>query len=66
LGTPPAAIAKINEAVRTALTDPQLKEQFASQGSDPVSSTTSELDKYLRAEYLKWGKVIETAKITLN
>ncbi len=66
VGTPPAAIAKINEAVRTALTDPQLKEQFASQGSDPVSSTTSELDKYLRAEYSKWGKVIETAKITLN
>ena len=65
-GTPPDIIAKLNEAMRAALADPQLKEQFAAQGSEAVISTPAELDRTLRAEYAKWGQVIQTAKIKLD
>jgi tripartite-type tricarboxylate transporter receptor subunit TctC len=65
-GTPAAVVAKVNEAVRGALADPQLKEQFALQGSEPVYSTPAELEKYLRNEYEKWGKVITEAKIKID
>ena len=54
-GTPRDVVAKIQQAVATALKAPDLQEQLAAQGAEPVGSTPGEFATYMRAESAKWG-----------
>lgn len=56
--TPPAAIAKLNQAVRTALSDPVLKDKLLKVGAVPAASTPEDFSKFLGQELARWGKVI--------
>jgi tripartite-type tricarboxylate transporter receptor subunit TctC len=62
--TPPAVIAKLNTALRTALNDPMLKEKLVKVGAVPTPSTPAEFATFLRAELARWGKVIREKGIT--
>ena len=56
--TPPAVIAKLNQAVRTALSDPVLKDKLLKVGAVPAASTREDFSKFLGEELARWGKVI--------
>jgi tripartite-type tricarboxylate transporter receptor subunit TctC len=56
--TPPAVIAKLNQAVRTALSDPVLKDKLVKVGAVPTASTPDEFHAFLGEELTRWGKVI--------
>ncbi|MFK8250773.1 tripartite tricarboxylate transporter substrate binding protein BugD [Ancylobacter terrae] len=65
-GTPPAVIAKINAALKTALQDPKVIARFADLGTEPVAQerATPEVHKaFLAAEVAKWKPVIEQAGV---
>jgi tripartite-type tricarboxylate transporter receptor subunit TctC len=59
-GTPPAIVARLNEAINAALKDPELLKTFAKAGLEPVGGTPEELAKYQSAELVKWRKVVKT------
>jgi tripartite-type tricarboxylate transporter receptor subunit TctC len=63
-GTPPAVLAKLNAALRTALKDPDLIKREEALGLTVVND--DRLDpaghkKYLEAEKARWSKVIKDA-----
>lgn len=65
-GTPPAAIKKLNAALRVALQDDSVKERLADLSSEivPMDKVTPEaLRRHLEAEVAQWGKVIQEAGI---
>ncbi|MGA9428618.1 MAG: tripartite tricarboxylate transporter substrate-binding protein [Xanthobacteraceae bacterium] len=65
-GTPPEAIAKLNGAMVTALSDPALRAKFANFGLDVASreqQTPQGLAAFHEAEIKKWWPIIKAAGI---
>jgi tripartite-type tricarboxylate transporter receptor subunit TctC len=58
-GTPKAVVAKLHEAVVATLSTPEMKQQLAQMGQDPVWNTPEEFTAFLREETEKWRKVIQ-------
>jgi tripartite-type tricarboxylate transporter receptor subunit TctC len=56
--TPPALIEKLNNAVNTALADPDVRGKIIKSGAVPVGGTPQALATFMRAEYDKWGRVV--------
>src|SRR5262249_43352973 len=56
--TPPALIKKLNDAVNTALVDPDVRAKIVKSGAIPVGGTPEALGTFMRAEYEKWGRVV--------
>ena len=62
-GTPPAAVAKLSEALLKALAQPEVLERFATQGLDAAPSTPAEFAAFIRNEIAKWGRIAKEANI---
>jgi tripartite-type tricarboxylate transporter receptor subunit TctC len=65
-GTPPAVLAKLNDAINKALQDAGLKASFAKFGLTPRGTSLADGAAFTKDEYLKWKKVIDDAHITLD
>jgi len=63
--TPPEIVEKLSSAVREAYQKPDVIAELSAAG-DPVSSTPEEFDTFMKAERVKWAKVIEEAEIKLE
>jgi tripartite-type tricarboxylate transporter receptor subunit TctC len=62
-GTPKEIIALLNREIVKALAQPDVKERVTTLGFEPVGSTPEELAAQLKADAVKWGKVIRDAGI---
>jgi tripartite-type tricarboxylate transporter receptor subunit TctC len=56
--TPPATVAKLNQAVRAALSDATVREKLTQSGAIPAPDKPEEFGKFLKQELDRWGKVI--------
>jgi tripartite-type tricarboxylate transporter receptor subunit TctC len=56
--TPQAVIAKLNEAVTTALNDPVVKQKLLQSGAEPSPSTPDEFAQFLKSEIERWGRIV--------
>jgi tripartite-type tricarboxylate transporter receptor subunit TctC len=65
-GTPPAIVAKLNDAINKALQDSDLKTAFAKFGLTPRGTSLADGADFTKSEYVKWKKVIEDDHITLD
>jgi len=66
-GTPPDIIKKINQDVTKVLTDKAFaKDYLAAQGLEPILTTPEQFSAFMRAETIKWGKVVKDAKIAVT
>jgi tripartite-type tricarboxylate transporter receptor subunit TctC len=61
--TPPAVVAKLNEAAVTAIKSADVHDRLASQGAILVGSTPEQFAAFLREEIAKWRKVMQAAGI---
>ena len=64
--TPADIVEALNMQVKTVLSDPALKAQFAALGAEPMLMTPAEFGKYIAAETEKWGRVVKTARIKVD
>ena len=64
--TPPEIVARLNAEVAKILDLPDVKARFADQGLETAGGTPAQLDRWIRAELERWGKVIREQKITLE
>lgn len=55
--TPPAVVARLNQALVAALADPQVQSRMRAAGTEPVGSTPEELAAFQRAELAKWADI---------
>jgi tripartite-type tricarboxylate transporter receptor subunit TctC len=62
-GTPPAIIAKLNDAVNRALKEPDMREKITSQGNEVGGGTPQDFAALIGSESEKWGKVVREARI---
>ena len=65
-GTPPAAVAKLSEALLKALAQPEVLEKFATQGLDAAPSSPAEFAAFIRNEIAKWGRIAKEANIKVD
>jgi tripartite-type tricarboxylate transporter receptor subunit TctC len=61
--TPKEVIARLNREIVAILNQPEVKERFARDGADVVAGTPEAFDAYIRAEVVKWAKVVKAAGI---
>ncbi len=57
-GTPAPVVNLLNRALRETLADPRVVQPVQSQGLNPAPSTPQEYAARIRADYVKWKKVI--------
>jgi tripartite-type tricarboxylate transporter receptor subunit TctC len=57
-GTPPGIIAKLNEAIVGALSDPTIKDRFVAVGAEPAPTSPQQFAAFIRSEIDKWSAVI--------
>jgi len=65
-GLPPEIVARVNQAVNAALAEPDLKERFARLGAETTGGTPQAFAAVVKAESVKWKKVITERKITAD
>lgn len=65
-GTPKTILSKLNGEIVRILHTPEMRERLSSQGAEPIGSTPEQLDEHIRAEMVKWGKVIRDAGIHID
>jgi tripartite-type tricarboxylate transporter receptor subunit TctC len=62
-GTPKPIVAKLNEELNAALSDPSVRARFTEQGAERVIMTPDELAKFMSSETTKWSEIITKAGI---
>ena len=65
-GTPPDVLAKLNQAVIDTLKNPELNQEFESQGVEFVSSSPERLTEIVQRDTKQWTALIEQAGIEIE
>jgi tripartite-type tricarboxylate transporter receptor subunit TctC len=65
-GTPPEVIDVLNKAVNAALADPGMQVRIAQLGGVPMPMSPAAFGKLLADETVKWGKVVKSAKLSIE
>jgi tripartite-type tricarboxylate transporter receptor subunit TctC len=65
-GTPPAVVARLNEAVNKALKTDKVREALVKLGVDPGGGTPGAFGALVRSESEHWTKVVQEAGIKIN
>ena len=64
--TPPDMANRLSETLRKALQMPQLREQFAREGGEPVPMTQEEFSKYVLADVNRWRQIVKDIGLKLE
>ena len=62
-GTPRVVIERVHREAVRVLQAADVRERLQADGADPVASTPEEFAAFLRAETVKWAKVVKTVGI---
>lgn len=62
-GTPVEAIRTLEAAMAKIIAMPDIKEKFAAQGMDAVSSTSDQYSAFIKTEIQKYGRMVKTANV---
>ena len=60
-GTPSEIVARLASEAAKALQAADVRDKFASQGVDPVSSTPDQFAAFMKSELGKWAKVVKAS-----
>jgi tripartite-type tricarboxylate transporter receptor subunit TctC len=62
-GTPKDVVLKLNTVTNNALTQPELIEQFRLQGYEPLGGTPDDMNALIKADTVRWTRIIRDAAI---
>jgi tripartite-type tricarboxylate transporter receptor subunit TctC len=62
-GMPPKLVEQLSKDIGRALAAPDVREQLSKLGSEPMSMTPAEFDKYVRREIDDYSRVLKAAGI---
>ena len=64
MSTPRRVVTQLHAAVQKALADPEVRELYAAQGLEPQgSSSPAEFDRFFRADFERYAKLVKMAGI---
>jgi tripartite-type tricarboxylate transporter receptor subunit TctC len=58
-GTPSEIVQKLNDAVNRALANAEVRERLSGLAFEPVGGPQQAFAEYVKAEVVKWGKVVK-------
>ena len=61
--TPAPIVQRLNAEFAKAMAQPEAKQRIEGYGYQIVGSTPEQLDTHVKAEIVRWGKVVRAAKI---
>jgi tripartite-type tricarboxylate transporter receptor subunit TctC len=61
--TPPAIVARLNEAVLKAIANPEVRARMEKLGAIVVGDSPSQFAAFLKRDYLRWEEVIKAAGV---
>jgi len=59
--TPRPILDKLNAEVNKIINSPEVKENWAKQGAQPMGMSIEQFDKFLREDIAKWAKVVKVS-----
>ena len=62
-GTPPAIVNRLNQELNAVLKDPEIRAKLQEQGAVPGSGSAEELGQFVRTEYARNQKIVQSANI---
>ena len=65
-GTPRAIVDKIQGDVATALSVPEVRERFVSQGAEPGGNTPDQFSAFIKGEIEKWARVVKISNAKVD
>ena len=66
-GTPPDVIKKINQDVTRVISDHAFAEKYlAAQGLELITGTPEQFAAFVRAETVRWGKIVKDADVKMT
>jgi tripartite-type tricarboxylate transporter receptor subunit TctC len=65
-GTPRAVIEKLHRDITGVLNQKEVREFFASQGTDVIANTPEEFGRYVKGEAARWGEVVRASGATAD
>jgi tripartite-type tricarboxylate transporter receptor subunit TctC len=65
-GTPPEIVNRLQAEVVKALASADVREKFAANGIDPVSSTPQAFGEFMKGEITKWSATVKASGATVN
>jgi tripartite-type tricarboxylate transporter receptor subunit TctC len=65
-GTPANIIARLNAEMVKALSDPGVRERYATSALEPVGNTPEQMSKVLRENYDKFGRLVRELNIKVD
>lgn len=60
-GTPKRIVARLNREIVAILKRPEIRSRLSGQGAKPLANTPEEFAAFIKAEIVKWGKVIKAS-----
>jgi tripartite-type tricarboxylate transporter receptor subunit TctC len=57
--TPPAIVARLNQAFNAVVRDPEVRRRFADNGVSTIGGTPEDLTELIRSETARWRKVVK-------
>lgn len=64
--TPRSIVDRLNSEVHKALDEPEMKARLSALGLQPTPTTPEGLGDFVRAESVKWGKVVEESNVHID
>jgi tripartite-type tricarboxylate transporter receptor subunit TctC len=65
-GTPAAVIARLHAELTKIIQLADIRERWASLGAEPLQSTPAEFAAFLKADVVKWAKVVRAAGVKID
>jgi len=65
-GMPADVTARLNEAFAKAVQSPKIIESFGQMGATPLSAKPDEIEKLLKSEVARYGKVVQETGISID
>ncbi|MSW28498.1 MAG: tripartite tricarboxylate transporter substrate binding protein [Actinobacteria bacterium] len=66
VGTPPAIVQKLNQALVKIVQMPELRPRLLASGAEPIGTTQQEFAAFVKQEIQGWGKLIEDVGIKID
>lgn len=66
VGTPKEAVAKLSDAFRQVMNQPDLRERMTTQGADPAFLGAEDFAKFLAAELPRWADAVQKSGARLD
>ena len=65
-GTPRPVLERLSTEIVKVVNAPEVKANWAKQGAVPMGMTPAEFEKFMRADILKWGKLVKDTGMKVN